>query len=549
MANASKRSAFRMLSGLTLAAVLGTTVLAGCSGNNDGKHTNAPAANGGTNAKTGDGNFHQEGMPIVDEPVTLNVLTIRWGNMGDTFTKNAWLQDLEKRTNVKINWQVVSSNDWGDQKSVMLASGKLPDVVIGDLAFGNSDIVNNLGIFRPLDEYIEKDMPNLKAAIQESPELKKLSTFPDGKIYSLPARLPSRPVSSVQPVINKDWLDKLGLKAPATIDELYNVLKAFKEQDPNGNGKADEIPYSDSGDLDMNVLAPFGITDLRGNHMLVKDGKTEYFPTSDAYKAGLEWAHKLYAEGLIDKETFTQDSTMLTAKRQNPDAALVGFSYQWTPDAVFGQWSKQYETIAPIAGPDGNKYQLGEPNGMSFRRNEMLITTTCKYPDVAARWADEFYTGEASIQNFWGAIGTTIAKNDDGTYTLMDPPDGTSADAWYWDGSLRDFGPKYASPSFEKNIKLDPSSGDGLKLQLDNLGKEYVTEPFPDVMYTAEEYADLPTLTTDIDSYIASTRAKWITKGGIAEEWDGYVKKLNDMGLEKLVKIYNDAYARYQDVK
>ncbi|MFC4811693.1 extracellular solute-binding protein [Paenibacillus sp. GCM10023250] len=539
-----------MLSGLTLIAVLGTSVLAGCSGNNDGQKTNAPAANGGTNAKTGDGNFHQAGMPIVDEPVTLNVLTIRWGNMGDTFTKNAWLQDLEKRTNVKINWQVVSSNDWGDQKSVMLASGKLPDVIIGDLAFGDSDIVNNLGIFRPLDEYVDKYMPNLKAAMQESPELKKLSTFPDGKMYSLPARLPSRPVSSVQPVINKDWLDKLGLKAPTTVDELYGVLKAFKEQDPNGNGKADEIPYSDSGDLDMNVLAPFGITDLRGNHMLVKkDGKTEYYPTSEAYKAGLEWAHKLYAEGLIDKETFTQDGTMLTAKRQNPDAALVGFSYQWTPDAVFGQWSKQYETIAPIAGPDGSKYQLGEPNGMSFRRNEMLITTTCKYPEVAARWADEFYTGEASIQNFWGAIGTTIEKNGDGTYTLMDPPDGTSADAWYWDGSLRDFGPKYASPSFEKNIKLDPSSGDGLKLQLDSLGKEYVTEPFPDVMYTAEEYADLPTLTTDIDGYIASTRAKWITKGGIAEEWDGYVKKLNDMGLEKLVKIYNDAYARYQEVK
>ncbi|MBM7568881.1 extracellular solute-binding protein [Paenibacillus sacheonensis] len=549
MANASKRGTFRMLSSLALVSVLGTTVLAGCGNNSDNGNAggNTGSANGGS--KTEDSNFHQEGLPIVDQPITLNVLTIRWGSMGDTFTKNAWLQELEKQTNVKINWQVVSSNDWGDQKSVMLASGKLPDVIIGDIAFTNADIVNNLGIFRPLDEYIEKDMPNLKAAMAESPELKKLSTFPDGKIYSMPARLPSRPVSSVQPVINKQWLDKLGLKEPTTIDELYTVLKAFKEQDPNGNGKADEIPYSDSGDLDMNFLAPFGITDLRANHMVVKDGKTEYFPTSEAYKAGMEWAHKLYAEGLIDKETFTQDNTMLTAKRQNPDASLIGFTYQWTPDAVFGPWSKEYEAIAPIAGPDGKKYQLGEPNGMSYRRNEVLITTTNKYPDVTARWADQFYTGEASIQNFWGAIGTTIKKESDGTYTLMDPPDGTSADAWYWDGSLRDFGPKYASPEFEKNIKLDPTSGDGLKLQLDNLGKEFVTEPFPDVMYTSEEYADLPTLTTDIDSYIASTRAKWITKGGIAEEWDGYVKKLNEMGLEKLVKIYNDAFARYQELK
>nr|WP_202886922.1 extracellular solute-binding protein [Cohnella zeiphila] len=527
-----------------MVAALGASVLAGCSGKNE----NAAGSSASSQAKS-DGNFHQEGLPIVDKPVTLNVLTIRWGNMGDSFAKNQWLQELEKNSNVKINWQVVSSNDWNDQKSVMLASGKLPDVIIGDLAFSDSDIVNNLSLFRPLDDYIDKDMPNLKAAIEESPELKKISTFPDGKMYSLPARLPSRPVTQNQPVINKAWLDKLGLKAPANTDELYQVLKAFKEKDPNGNGKQDEIPTSNSGDIEMLLLSPFGITDLRGNHMLVNDGKPEYFPTSDQYKKAIEWAHQLYADGLIDPESFTQDGTMLTAKRQNPDAPLIGFTYQWTPDAVFGPWSSQYEAIPTIAGPDGKRYQEGDPNGLSYRRNEMLITASCNYPDVAARWADQFYTGEASIQNFWGAIGTAIQKDAGGAYTLMDPPEGTSADAWYWDNSLRDFGPKYVSPDFEKSIKLDPTTGDGLKLEIDKLGKDYVTTPFPNVMYTSEEYQELPTLTTDIDSYIASTRAQWVTKGGVDEGWDAYVKKLNDMGLEKLVKIYNDAYTRYMDIK
>ncbi|MEK0317471.1 extracellular solute-binding protein [Cohnella sp. 56] len=544
----AKYMAKKWMSGLALVSVLGTAVLTGCSSDNGGKQ--AASGNAGKSpAGESSGSFHQEGLPIVDKTVTLNALTIRWGNMGDSFAKNAWLQELEKNSNVKINWQVISNTDWETQKSVMLASGKMPDIIVGDMAFGDADIMNNLGLFRPLDDYIDQYMPNLKAAMAEMPDMKKLSTFPDGKIYSLPARLPSRPYSSIQPVVNKTWLDKLGLKAPETLDDLYKVLKAFKEQDPNGNGKPDEIPYSDSKDVDMNLLAPFGITDIRNNHMMLKDGKLEYIPTSDAYKAGIVWANKLYTEGLIDKETFTQDNTMLTAKRQNPDAALVGFSYQWTPDAVFGPWSKQYETIAPISGPDGKKYQVGDPNGLSFRRNELLITTACKYPEVAARWADQFYTGEASIQNFWGAIGTSISKNEDGTYSLMDPPEGTSADAWYWDSSLRDFGPKYVSPEFEKKIKLDPATGDGLKLQLDSLGKNYVTQPFPDVMYTVEEYAEMPTLTTDIESYIKSNRAKWITKGGIDQEWDAYVKKLNDMGLQKLIKIYSDAYDRYQNVK
>ncbi|ANS75715.1 ABC transporter substrate-binding protein [Paenibacillus yonginensis] len=523
------------------AVVLATSLivgLAGCGGSNNANNTAASATD----------NFNKEGLPIVNEPVTLKVLTMRWGNMGDTFTQNQWLKDLEKNTNVKIEWQVVSSNDWAEQKSIMLASGTLPDIILGDQTFSDSDIVNNLSYFRPLDDYIDQYMPNLKAAMAETPELKKISTFPDGKIYSLPTRLPSRPKTKNQPVINKTWLDKLGLQVPDNTDDLYSVLKAFKTQDPNGNGKADEIPYTETG-LGMDFLNPFGITDINANNMMVKDGKPVYYPITDEYKEALKYANKLYAEGLLDKELFTQDASMTSAKQQNADAPIVGFTNQWTPDAVFGKWSDQYVTIPPIAGPDGKRYNPGDPNGMSFNRNELLITTSCKYPEVAARWADQFYTNEASIQNFWGAIGTVIKKNDDGTYSLMDPPAGTSADAWYWDQSLRDFGPKYVSPSFEQNIKLSEKTGDGLKLQLDKLGSDYVTTPYPNVMYTADEFKELPTLTTDIDTYVSTMRAVWVTKGGIDEGWDAYVKKLNDMGLEQLMKIRTDAYDRYMSVK
>jgi len=521
---------------LLLAALL-VFNLAGCSGG--GKE---PAAES-------DAAFNKEGLPIVNEPVTLDVLTVRWGNMGDTFLQNQWLKDLEKQTNVKINWQIMSSNDWGEQKSIMLASGTLPDIIFGDIVFSDSDIVNNLSYFRPLDEYIDQYMPNLKAAMEETPEMKQMSTFPDGKIYSLPARLPSRPESSIQPIINKTWLDKLGLDVPDNTEELYQVFKAFKEQDPNGNGKADEIPVSGSGDISVDLYNPFGITDINANSMMVVDGEPLFYPITENYKEAIKWAHQLYAEGLIDQEVFTQDNTMLTAKQQNPDVPLVGFSNQWVPDAVFGKWKDQYIAIPPIAGPDGKRYQGGEPGGLSLRRNQLLITTSNEHPEVSARWADQFYTNEASIQNFWGAIGTVIKKNDDGTYTLMNPPEGTSADAWYWDQSVRDFGPKYVSPSFERNIILDETTGDGLKLVIDKLGSDYVTTPFPNVMYSAEEFQELPTLTTDIDGYVSTTRAKWITEGNIDQEWDAYVNKLNEMGLERLLQIRKDAYKRYTSAK
>ncbi|OME74496.1 ABC transporter substrate-binding protein [Paenibacillus odorifer] len=518
--------------------LLVTTLLAGLTACKGDKGVNS--------VESDPGQFHKEGLPIVDKPMTLKVLTVRWGSMGDNFIQNQWLKDLEKNTNVKIEWQVMSANDWSERKSIMLASGTLPDIILGSETFGDSDIVNNLSLFRPFDDYIESYMPNLKAAMQEEPELKKISTFPDGKIYSLPARLPLRPKSSRQPVINKTWLDKLGLKIPDTIDDLYNVLKAFKERDPNGNGRLDEIPVIE---VSNDLISPFGITDLNNNFMVVQDGNVVYYPVSEAYKEGLKWEHKLFVEGLLDKELFTQDETMRSAKFLNPDAPIVGFSYQWTPDAVFGKWSDQYITIPPIAGPDGKRYTIGNPYGMNLERNELLISTSCKYPEIAARWADQFYTNEASIQNFWGAIDTVIKKNINGSYTLMDPPMGTSADAWYWDQSLRDFGPKYVSPVFEKSIFLNPKTGDGLKLQLDKLGSDYTTPPFPDVMYTAEEFQLLPTLTTDIDSYVNTMRAQFIITGKIDEGWAGYVKQLRGMGLEKLVRIRTDAYSRYVNVE
>lgn len=94
------------------------------------------------------GEFNKEGLPIVDKPVTLKVLTVRWVSMGDSFTENQWLKDLEKNTNVKIEWQVMSSNDWSERKSIMLTSGTLPDIILGSQTFGDADIVNNLSLFR-----------------------------------------------------------------------------------------------------------------------------------------------------------------------------------------------------------------------------------------------------------------------------------------------------------------------------------------------------------------------------------------------------------------
>ncbi len=321
--------------GLVLAGALCASACAGCGSNNG-------SSSAGSTAAATNENFNKEGLPIAKNTITLNVLTTRWGSMGDTFTKNQWLVDLEKQTNVKIKWQVQSLNDWSEQKSIMLASGELPDIIIGDQTFTSEDIVNNQDLFQPMDDLIEQYMPNYKKALAEYPQIKKVSIFPDGKMYSLAKNLPSRPSVRNQPIINKTWLDKLGLKAPTTVDELENVLKAFKEKDPNGNGKADELPVIGTNkSLNLNLLDPFMEADPYDTNFVLESGKPVYKYATAGYKEGVKWLNKLYKEGLIDTEAFTADDTMDTAKNQDANTARVGFTYAWTPDALFGKWSGQ----------------------------------------------------------------------------------------------------------------------------------------------------------------------------------------------------------------
>ena len=102
---------------------------------------------------------------------------------------------------------------------------------------------------------------------------------------------------------------------------------------------------------------------------------------------------------------------------------------------------------------------------------------------------------------------------------------------------------------FDSKIVLDPTQGDGLKVAMDAQTAQYVHDCFPELKYTPEEYNELSFLGADINSYVDTMRAKWVTEGGVDEDWDAYVAQLNAMGLEDMNAIYLGAYARYQQAQ
>ena len=481
---------------------------------------------------------------------TFKVATVRWTDSWPVdFLKTGVMADLEKKHNINIDWQVFYNSDWAEQKSLLLASGDLPDAFFGSISLKDTDIAQNESYFVELTDLISANMPNLTTIFGEDKTMKAMVMNRENKIFSLPKKLPLRPQVDDVMFINQKWLDALNLKMPTTYQELETVLEAFVKNDPNGNGKNDEFGYTAALDLGGALrwmLSPFGtMVSREGNYMGLVNDKPVFMPVEKNYYDSVIWMNNLYKKGLLDPEIFTQDSSMVDAKTKDPNGSLSGIGFGWTADAVFSTNNKDYVVVPALAGPDGKRYAEHSPEYLDQSRNELVITTKCANPAKLLQWADDFYTDETSLQTYYGSIADGKIKADGGKYEVLVPEDGSSLDTSAWSYSFRDFGPKYMSKEFEANVVLPKDQGDGVKLADDSINAEYITSTFPVVSYTTDQTMEVANLSTDIYSYVKSQFAHWVVDGGIETEWDAYLAQLDAMGLQRLLEIQTEAYNAY----
>ncbi|WP_178075896.1 hypothetical protein [Paenibacillus oralis] len=160
-----------------------------------------------------------------------------------------------------------------------------------------------------MNDYLDH-APNLKKLLDDHPEWRKMASTDNGDLIGFPfIREDVTQQVFLGPAIRKDWLDKLNLSVPTTIDEWYTVLKAFKEQDPNENGEADEIP----------ILIPAGELAFAGafgtpNDFYRENDTVKYGPIEPGFKEYLATMNQWYNEGLLDKDFATTDAKMTDAK-------------------------------------------------------------------------------------------------------------------------------------------------------------------------------------------------------------------------------------------
>jgi len=493
------------------------------------------------------------------------------------YADNEVLNALQEETGIKITWNTMSDS-LAEQVNIHIAGGELPDAFQG-VGFSNYDLANYGadGTFIDLTPYINEEvMPNLTKILEEHPGIRAAITMDDGCIYGLPSaeQMGTAGIGKEEDysiftipqfsMINKAWLDDLGLEVPTTLDELEVCLQAFKDNDMsaqyNGNGGGTTIPMSTGFDQwcwGQNIFyAGFGFTnwtnDICNDLVLQKDGKVNFVCDDDGYRAAMDYFHNWYAKGLMDIETFSQDDTQLMSKCQQ---GYVGVSTWWYIEELMGEYAKDYVFLPVLAGPDGTK-NVTVRTGGGTSSGQLSITEACESPSNLLRFYDKWYDGETVMQLQYGPIGVFFTGQDENGVWNSITEEEAQAQFGKGAGELKSTyevaGPKLIlSHYYNDTFKMEDRAVERLTDLYDYwMPQVSDTTTYPiDCVFTAEELETIDRYKTDFQDTVAENEGLWIKNGGPTdEEWEAYKQNLSAAcGMDELLTVYQEAYDRYAE--
>ena len=563
-----------------LAVLLIAAMVTGC-GQTSGSSSKATPTPGqgqsttGSNEGKSDSIYNPPGTyPIVKERIKLTILAPADGEFDRN--ENLFTKELEEKMNIDIEFEVAQPGAFKEKMNLMFASGDLTDIVATGV--GGTDrmdkateaLLGSQGLIIPLNEYFDTVSIGYKEAFEKLPGLREFITTPDGNIYSLPNVDGSLHIQFNNKLwINTVWLDNLGLSMPTTTEELYNVLKAFKEKDANGNGNPnDEIPLSSckSGSgvqFDGFLMNPFILTP-QTEKMWVDNGKVVFSPMEEGYKEGLKYLRRLYADGLIYPESFTQDQKAQVNLNENGPEPVIGAFLAQRPGYANDlntipnskKW-EQYQSVAPLRGPSGKAIAAWNPYAQ-YQTGIASITKDCKYPEAAFRLIDYIATPEGTLRTAEGVEGngwrkaTPDEKGIDGRpAAFAQITEGKTQNSGWGQlcGLVRtpDFVLSYAYPQDPYGEGVHPLVGRQIILYKASLEHQAVAQPFesilPELYYSQAQIDELTLLKTTIYDYVNTSLVRFITGDlDVEKDWDSYIRQLKDLGVERYLEIVQEAY-------
>ena len=487
--------------------------------------------------------FHATGLPLVDQKVTVRATILRPPYAPVPYDEMTLIKDLQHKANVDILFEELPQAQLQEKINLMFASREFPQVMFNaGVTDKNTWDGAQGGDIWPLNDLIESYAPNWKRAFEERPIIKRAITMPDGKIYSLPYYreiLNDYGVRDVQ-AINADWLKKAGKAVPTTTEELYQVLKAFRKGIDEGTLPKNGVPwylrFHEWIGGEWEIYGAFGIW-MKGQpgstYLSVNGGKVEFGATDPALKDAVAYLNRLYSEKLIPEEAFTDKWEDYIAKTRSVPPITGAWSSYFITEPV-EQW---FDPLPVLKGPKGIQRYRSQP--VRLQTNMFTIFKKFDVPEVMVRFIDYWADDTFSVQASYG--GPAIVKNADGTQTV------TGGDnLWYTHGPHNQF-PTYISKRASDTVRWTGEQG-----ARDSYIRQYFLphvwpqdRHFTYVTYTDKEREELSVAETEINTYIKTTIARWISKGGADKEWDAYLAQLDKLGLPRLIKLYQGAYDRF----
>lgn len=543
-----------------LAVILGAALVLGmtaCVQEPANNPTDGSKATTGSTAGTTDNSTPVEEAGVkfpLEEEMTFQIMYKGTGvDIQEQVDNNAFWQDLYEATNVKIEFIALPADETMTKLNAMFMSNDEGDAIVShfikDADF--SQMTAN-GLLQPLNEYVDNVdlMPNFNnRVLAESPATKGVITSPDGNIYALPVYNADQGSYLESPLwINKAWLDQLGKDIPTTMEELEEVLIAFRDNDMNGNGVDDEIPLLlQQGNPYSHFeafMGLYGIGTKDGtyeNFIYLEDGKVVFAPTSQNYKDFIIQMNDWWEKELIWQEAFTSNVDTWVSLISSAEA-VVGV----IPNLDMAGYNPDYVQMAPVK-VDGYETSWYVHPGLTGVKTRFCVTRSCENVDVLMAWVDMLYSLDSSIRIRYGEESEGRYSIVDGGLVQNDLDADTKAQLKENTPTMTDLVSNlpYAFTAADyAEGKLTKSGASARYQESYDLYEEYLNdEVWPRPYFDGDVSTRLGELRTDIFSLVNMKKGDWITgKSDIEAEWDEYCASLKKMNVDEMIQIMQDAY-------
>ena len=479
-------------------------------------------------------------------PVRLSALQYELENIAVDFNSMWYFRQLEAETGVHVDFSDVKDSEWNASVSLAFARDRMPDLILrGSLDVEEYGVSRHLLV--PLDGYIDGGfLPNYASRLNSS--LRRQLTASDGHIYQLGFLISQGVNTSGHFFINRTWLDRLGLAVPETVEAFTEVMRRFRDGDPNGNGKQDEIPMEFSFDDNItgvyNLFSFFGLP-LNEDYVYVDgEGAVHFAPEEDAFLEAAEWMHGLCAEGLMDVDFVSQGSNIWAEKVNEGNTGFFSY-WRLQNTALDPAVAAGYEIMLPVHTEGGRACM---PRLIDLVEFGAALTTDNPDIEASLRWLDAQFETEHMLVAQNGPVGETLTLREDGRYEVASVP---ADNALYQTVPVicgQFFAPAdyYASvyvPASHRQEKAGYCAMYEAAGVLEEVSAKYLTTV---AGRGAEESGLLTRLKARLKAVVDAEIVRVVLQGPGEGEAEQFRRRLREAGAEEYRSVYQQIYSRWQ---